>query len=152
MARKPQQEEIDYFATLTPFEQAKEVRRSMAMAAADAVIYRSWPDDFRLSQIRDKNDRLRALCRGIPLDGLTVAECDELGFGRWSSETPLRLIPTWLYPHLRYGDTVTSFTGRAIVVSEDYTNPDSGEGYVDNDARFGCLAFGIIPADVQVSA
>jgi hypothetical protein len=152
MARKPNQQEIEYFSGLTPFEQAKEVRRSMAMAAADAVIYRSWSDDFRLSQIREKNERLRQLCRGIPLDGLTTAECDELGFGRWSSETPLRLIPTWLYPHLRHGDVVTSFTGRSITVGDQYTDPDSGDGYVDNDARFGCLAFGIIPADAQVSA
>lgn len=152
MARKPHAEEIAYFATLTPFEQAQEVRRSMAMAAADAVIYRSWPDDFRLSQIREKNDRLCQLCRGIPLDGLTVAECDDLGFGRWSEGNPLRLIPIWLYPHLRYGDTVTSFTGKAVIVGTDYTNPDSGDGYVDNDARFGCLAFGIIPADVEMAA
>lgn len=152
MASAPHPSEIEYFATLSPFQQAQEVRRSMAMAAADAVIYRSWPDDFRLSQIRDKNRRLQDLCRGIPLDGLTTAECDDLNFGRWSDETPLRLIPTWLYPHLRHGDTVTSFTGRAIVVGENYTDPDATEGYVDNDARFGCLAFGIIPSDAQVSA
>lgn len=151
MANKPHQSEIDYFAGLTPFEQAQEVRRSMALAASDAVIYRSWPDDFRLSQIRDKNERLRQLCRGIPLDGLTDAECDALNFGRWSAETPLRLIPVWLYPHLRYGETVHSFTGREVVVGTDYTNPDT-DGYVDNDARFGCLAFGIFPSDAKVPA
>jgi hypothetical protein len=69
---------------------------------------------------------------------LTVEEARELRFQKWSDdeEEPqnLWLIPLWLYPAIPKEITLTSISGEKVV----------NDGKLDSDARFGCLAYGLI--------
>ena len=71
----------------------------------------------------------------IDFNNLNEQEAIELRFGKWSEEDPtLYLIPIWLLPILPIGTKVTSIFDEEIVY--DGKN-------IDNDVRFGCLAYGI---------
>ena len=78
---------------------------------------------------------LEALKGKIDFNNLSEQEAKELRFGKWSEEDPtLYLIPIWLLPILPVGTKLTSINGDEIVY--DGKN-------VDNDVRFGCLAYGV---------
>ena len=71
----------------------------------------------------------------IDFNNLSEQEAKELQFGKWSEEDPtLCLIPIWLFPILPVGTKLTDIAGDEIVY--DGKN-------VDNDVRFGCLAYGV---------
>lgn len=71
----------------------------------------------------------------IDFNNLSKQEAIELRFIKWGEEDPtLYLIPIWLLPILPVGTKVTSISGEEIVY--DGKN-------VDNDVRFGCLAYGV---------
>ena len=74
------------------------------------------------------------------LKTLSVDDLRSLGFGHW--EDGLCLIPGEWYTRLIPGLMVESTSGRKITVAPDYQNEDS-ESYLDNDIRYGCLAYGI---------
>ena len=66
---------------------------------------------------------------------LTREEAKELRFMRWDEDMPdLYLIPLWLLPVVPIGTELTSIGGEKVIY--DGTN-------VDNDIRFGCIAYGI---------
>lgn len=75
-----------------------------------------------------KNNKL------INFNELTPTQAYELGFRKWDEEDNLYLIPLWLYKALPDGLEVTSIDGDKLIVGKDY---------LDNDIRFGVLAFGI---------
>lgn len=78
---------------------------------------------------------LEALKDEIDFNDLSKEEAIELRFCKWSEEDPsLYLIPIWLFPILPVGTKLTSINGDEIVY--DGKN-------VDNDVRFGCLAYGV---------
>lgn len=78
---------------------------------------------------------LEALKDEIDFNSLSKQEAIELRFCKWSEEDPnLYLIPIWLLPVLPVGTKLTSINGDEIVY--DGKN-------VDNDVRFGCLAYGV---------
>ena len=60
---------------------------------------------------------------------------DDLGFGRWSEDNPMRLIPLWLYKFLPDEIESESISGKSVRKTAD----------MDNDSRYGCLAYGICP-------
>jgi hypothetical protein len=66
---------------------------------------------------------------------LSFEEMIELGFGSWSEESPMRLIPIWLFPFL-----ADEFKSESISGSKH-----SKLSEIDNDHRFGCLAYGVVP-------
>ena len=66
---------------------------------------------------------------------LNIEEAKNIGFSLWSDEQPnLYLIPGYLYKFLPEGMELISISGEKKIVGKDY---------IDNDTRFGCLAFGI---------
>lgn len=68
------------------------------------------------------------------LNSLTKEKAEELGFRKWSDEKNLYLIPGVFYDFLPKGLKVESIMGEKKTVGTDY---------VDDDTRFGLLAYGI---------
>jgi hypothetical protein len=78
---------------------------------------------------------MEALKDEIDFNNLSKKEAIELRFCKWSEEDPsLYLIPIWLLPILPVGTKLACINGDEIVY--DGKN-------VDNDVRFGCLAYGV---------
>ena len=126
---------------MTTYEKCKNIRRMIVNRAAEVMNY-SWDDDFSTKWIRLFPDGLKEQKKhgvdyfGIQPSDLTETEMMELGFGVWSEETPMRLIPLWLYPFLADEITVESIIGKKATIKRTD---------IDTDNRFGCLAFGVIP-------
>lgn len=111
--------------------------------AAEVMAYANWGDDFAAKQIRNFPSELADQETGKNYFGIQPAEMtdkqlEELGFGRWSDETPMRLIPLWLFPFLAEDIEIECIDGEKMTTKKSE---------MDNDNRFGCLAYGVIPAD-----
>ena len=102
---------------------------------AETVEYDAWSDGF----CRDENRRTHEqftdeLRKYIDLSKLTREEAIELRFMKWDDESDLYLIPLYLLSFIPIGTKLTSIDGETVIY--DGTN-------IDNDIRFGCLAWGI---------
>jgi len=111
--------------------------------AAEVMAYTNWEDDFAANQIRNFPAELASQKTGkdyfeIQPAEMTDKQLKELGFGIWSDKTPMRLIPLWLFPFL--ADEIAT-----ECIDGEKTTTKKSE--MDNDNRFGCLAYGVIPAD-----
>jgi hypothetical protein len=127
---------------MTTFEKCQVVRRVIMNRTAEVMSYANWEDDFAVRRIREiPADLLKQSPElgGIQPSELTDAECDNLGFSRWSEENPIRLIPLWLLPFLADEIKTTSISGNDVFRKAD----------MDDDNRFGCLAYGVLPCDVK---
>ena len=107
-----------------------------ANRVAQTVQYTNWSDEFCRKEIKEATDVLIDNLKDyIDFNHLTRKEARELRFCTWSEETPnLYLIPLYLLPIITIGTELTSISGDKIVY--DGTN-------IDNDIRFGCIAYGI---------
>ena len=123
----------------------KRIQELLANKAGEFLAYKNWSDDFCRQQLNELRDKIIEQLGRISLAGLTKDEAESLGFGKWSDSSALRLAPVWMYPFLTPGEELHSISGDSVVVGEDYTNHDA-PGYVDNDHRFGNLAFGVMAA------
>lgn len=133
---------------------------------AETVQYTSWSDEFCRKEINKNTDIfINELKKYIDFNNLSDEECRELRFGRFMSNEEIddeiedikndnklseiekdnriklrnnirdiRLIPLYLLPILPIGTEVISIDGE--VIKYDGNN-------IDNDIRFGCLAYGI---------
>jgi hypothetical protein len=125
---------------LTTFEKVKAIRRSLLIRVGESLSYESWTNEFRLSNIKDIHKNLKEWEKEngsfkIDPTDLSFEEMIELGFGSWSEESPMRLIPIWLYPFLS-----DEFESESISGSKH-----SKLSEIDNDHRFGCLVYGVVP-------
>ena len=123
----------------------KHIQKLLANKTGEFLSYENWSDEFCRKEIRELRDKIIAQLGRISLAGLTKEEAEELGFGKWSDESPLRLAPVWMYPFLTPGEELHSISGDSVVVGSNYTKHGE-EGYVDSDHRFGSLAFGVMAA------
>lgn len=127
--------------TLTTFELAKVLRDRLTTAAAEVACY-DWSPEFCKSNIKDHVERIQQADGFFRIDpnDLTAVEMDALGFGKWSEESTLRLIPLWMHPYLANEFRGGSISGeeREMLKRED----------IDTDHRFGCLAYGVFPKPV----
>lgn len=107
-----------------------------ANRVAETVQYTNWSDEFCRKEIKENTDTmLKTLSKHIDWSNLTREEAIELRFGLWDKDMPnLYLLPLYLLPILPIGTELTTIGGDKIVY--DGTN-------VDNDIRFGCIAYGI---------
>ena len=105
---------------------------------AQGIVYEGhWSPKFSLKENKKAFDLVNdELAKVLDWDNLTKQDCEELRFGVWEKENPVRLIPIWLYKAIPMGTKLTSIGGEEIVF--DGNN-------IDTDTRFGCLAWGIIP-------
>ena len=125
--------------TLSTFEKAKAIRDSLLKKAGEAITY-SWSNDFKIKNLNDIRELLTnweeeyGSFKINPQD-LSIEEMKELGFGSWSEESEMRLIPIWLFPFL-----CEEFESMSISGSKH-----SKLSELDNDNRFGLLAYGVVP-------
>lgn len=102
---------------------------------AETVEYEAWSDEFCRDVNRRTHERFTdELRKYIDLSKLTREEAIELRFMRWDEESDLYLIPLYLLSFIPIGTKLTSIGGETVIY--DGTN-------IDNDIRFGCLAWGI---------
>ena len=101
----------------------------------ETVQYTNWSDEFCRNEVRSTTmNFLSELRKHIDFSKLTREEAIELRFGRWDEESDLYLIPLYLLPIVPVGTELTCINGKSIIY--DGTN-------VDDDIRFGCIAWGI---------
>jgi hypothetical protein len=130
---------------MTTYEKLKAIRYLILNKTMSGYVYKKhWGNDFRIKEIDEiesivkKWETNENLDMSIDPSDLTNAECDDLGFGRWSKENPMRLIPIWIYPFLK-----EEFNSGCI----DGNSGKMKKSEMDTDTRFGYLAYGIYPKD-----
>ena len=102
---------------------------------SETVQYTNWSDEFCRIEVKEITDKfLNELKKHIDFNHLTIEEAHELRFCKWNDESNIYLIPLYLLPIIPIGTELTTIFGDKIIY--DGTN-------VDNDIRFGCLAYGI---------
>ena len=121
---------------MTTYEKCQAARRAIVNRAAEVMNYTNWSDEFAAKQIREVPEVLIEKIGKINIAELTVSQMDDLGFGCWSEDNPMRLIPLWLLKFLP--DEIES---ECI----DGTKSTRKTAEMDKDHRFGCLAYGILP-------
>jgi hypothetical protein len=99
--------------------------------------YLKWNDEFCAKQIREIPELFADKLQGLNISKLTEEEMKDLGFGVWDEDNPMRLIPLWLLKFLPDQIETESIGGEKKILEKST---------MDNDHRFGCLAYGIIPA------
>ena len=96
--------------------------------------FRSWQSE------EDVEEEISCLQSEFDKGHLTKEEFDKK-VANEKNTLGLRLIPLYLYPSLPTGITLTSIDGEEIVF--DGSN-------IDTDVRFGCIAWGIKPAEILI--
>ncbi len=118
------------------YEKCRAIRNYMVTRIAEIINY-DWGAEFSYEQAKEVPDKIVDSYGTVDITQLTDEQMEELGFGKWSDKTPIRLIPLWLYPFLPEEIEIQSIGGESKLKKED----------MDNDHRFGCLAYGIKPKD-----
>ena len=125
---------------MTTYEKCQAVRRAIVNRAAEVMNYTNWSDELAAKQIREISEVLADKIGKINIAELTAPQMDDLGFGRWSKDNPMRLIPLWLFKFLPDEIESECIDGTKAVLKT---------AEMDNDNRFGCLAYGIWPYNPQ---
>lgn len=126
---------------MTVVEKCKKIRRMLLNRAASVMVYRMWDSVFAQEEIMNFPETLREQVKGkeffdIDPSDLTRSEMVDLGFGSWSDETEMMLIPLWLFPFMADGLEVEDIFGETFI----FNKADA-----DTDNRFGCLSYGVVP-------
>jgi hypothetical protein len=122
----------------TTFETCKNIRSVLLLSLSECAIYKSWEDSYTLETIRSVSTKILERYGTIDPNDLTLKEMEDLGFRRWSEETPIMLIPLWIFPFLPDELECECIDGEKGVRSKDR---------IDSDHRFGLLAYGVIPKE-----
>ena len=125
---------------MNAYEKCQAVRRAIVTRAAEVMNYTNWNDEFAANRIREIPEDLAEKIGKINIAEQTAPQMDDLGFGRWSKENPMRLIPLWLLKFLP-----EEIESECI----DGTRATLKTASMDNDHRFGCLAYGVWPHKTQ---
>lgn len=141
----------------------------IANKATEPIVYDNWSNEFARQELKESLQKAqKELSKHIDWNNLTVDECKELRFNLWQDEegaqqeinelksemangkltqdqydtkvagllnaANLWLIPLYLFPIIPIGLKVTCINGEEIV----------NDGHnLDDDIRFGCVAYGI---------
>ena len=128
---------------MTTYDKCRTIRRMIVNRAAEVMAYKTWSEEFSTQEIRALPKELAESKNGkkyfsIQPAEMTDSQLEELGFRKWSDETPMRLIPLWLMPFLAEEIETECIDGEKRLTKKSE---------MDNDNRFGCLAYGVKPMD-----
>lgn len=121
---------------MTTYELAKRYLVVHANVMALGYEYReTWSKEFRSDKVDDFYNGIRSRdgYRHINPRELSKQELLSIGGAAWDG-SGLVLLPLWMLFHLPDEIELTSITGETRVFRR---------GDIDNDERFGCLAYGI---------
>lgn len=102
---------------------------------SQTIIY-NWDNSFKVKENEKAFKTFyKELEKHIDFKNITVDEAKELRFQRWSEEQPnLWLFPLYLVPIIPEGLEIEYIDGTKGTYKKDE---------MDNDTRFGCVAYGI---------
>lgn len=117
------------------------IRQNLANRFIMCNINDDWSDNFKLSTLSSVFDEYKTDILSMPFDIditlLTTEQLESLGFGKWSLDTGLMLVPLWAIP----------FVG-SVVLTDIFNEEQTPANKInDYDIRFGCVAYGIVPKD-----
>ena len=121
---------------MTTYELAKRYMQMHCAKLAELIEY-DWSDAFKEKELSKFIDDLQAMegYRYIDPNNLTKDQLLDLGGRLWSDDNgDYILIPLWLKAHLP-----TVFNGSCLGAPEKLLKTSE----IDNDHRFGCLAYGV---------
>lgn len=103
---------------------------------SECYVYDNWPDELKVKELNLGFDTVYdELKKHIDFTKLTLEEAKELRFKKFDEDMPdLWLFPLYLVPIIPEGLEVTSINGETFKYEKDK---------MDNDIRFGCVAYGI---------
>lgn len=119
---------------LTVYQQCVNLRHYVLKRAAEVMNY-PWDDKFIAACIKEIYPASKI--KTVDITKLTAQQMDELGFGRWSANDTMRLIPLWLYPWLPEVMETKCIDGKVQTLKK---------ADMDTDNRYGYLAYGINPS------
>lgn len=100
-----------------------------------ATIIYNWDNETKAKENKEVFDIFYDEIRQhIDFTKLTIEEAEDLRLRRWDEESNLYLFPLWLVPIIPEGLEVTGISGCKYKYEKDK---------MDNDIRFGCVAYGI---------
>ena len=106
----------------------------LANRISETIIY-NWDNEFKVKENKKSFDKFyEELTKHIDFTKLTAEEAKELRFMKWDKESNLYLFPLYLVPIIPEGLEVTGISGCKYKYEKDR---------MDNDIRFGCVAYGI---------
>jgi len=120
---------------LSVFESVNWIRNYILKYTGEVLNYKNWGAEFSYEQLMksvDSFNQKHSKYLNLEICELTYEQLEQLGFGKWSDDTPLRLIPLWLFPFL----PETIYTG----IGEEQLKKSE----MDTDHRCGYLAYGIV--------
>ena len=113
--------------------------RTMSIIAQPVEYAKGWSDEFARSETKKYMEKLQKTVKEeVNLTQFTDRELGMLGFQRWSAACGMQLVPLWAVKALRDGTKLYSIDGEVAIVGKDE---------IDNDVRFGCIPYGIMPED-----
>lgn len=151
----------------------KEIKRALLILAAKVaeINQYDWNTDFKLESLKSVWEKIQPNLK-LDFNELTVEDCEDLGFMLWKSDQRvdndlealnislqngritqeefnkesarllnqknLWTIPLYLFKSLPEGLVITCISGELCTV---------GKGIIDDDNRFGCIAYGIHPKE-----
>ncbi len=107
----------------------------LANEVSQTIIY-NWNSDLKAEVNKSTFEKFyQELKKYIDFNKIAVDEAMELRFGKWSDEQPnLWLFPLYLVPIIPEGLEIEYIDGTKGIYEK---------GKMDNDVRFGCVAYGI---------
>jgi hypothetical protein len=124
---------------MNPKDRLFHTMRYIANSAAEGSAYSNWPDNFARKECKEAwkdSGRSRLNYKFTRSDILSLDDetLSQLGFGLWSDELPIRLIPLWVYNYIADGEVLVCISGEHRVKNAD----------LDLDTRGGCIAYGFL--------
>lgn len=130
------------------YQMALQIQRSLLTRFSEIFCY-GWDNSFKWKQLNETKQYIIENIGKIDFTNFTGDQLLSLGFGIFSKKDNLYLIPLYLYPFLENGQIVECIDKTIIAVSEGYmlsgTEDNPNNNYIDNDHRFGLIAYGIKP-------
>lgn len=130
---------------LSTYDLCHYVMKQCARCAAEIFTYERWGAEFSYTRLQELPGNLKAQIEGqtdgkmIDPGDLTAEQMAQLGFGTWSEENPIRLIPLYLVPFLKDEFEAGCLDDKPVMTKTSE---------MDNDHRFGCIAHGVMPRKV----
>lgn len=118
------------------FEQVKHLKDRLMLRMSESATYKNWSPEFARNNVTDFIAEERKT-KAIDPNVFTQAQAVELSFGSWDGK--LLLIPLWMHSFLKAGIQLKCINNDTETVSYDA----EGKCSIDNDHRFGCLAYGV---------
>lgn len=120
------------------YETACTIKNIYLKVLAELTTY-NWSNDFKVSEVDNLVDRIKSYnwFKEINPNKLTKNNIISLGGMEFSENSDLVLLPLWMLPFI-----TETFAGADINNGDIRT---INKKNVDNDNRFGCLAYGVIP-------